>query len=708
MRLERAPMSQRWYSLESGGTGLLVQTQAGEFPHFRHFGPALGRDIDYDALAASDPLPLWGARLDKPRPPATLPGIEPGFFGYPAISPASPGTWNFEGISADETPKGPRLRISYRRQAPGKGLLTQIIQAFGDSGVFGMRLTAAHWEEPSSWAAAMSVPVPGAICEALTFDGDWAREFSPRRTALGPGGLVLESRRGRPGHDRFPGFFLGEAGFGEDSGNVYAFTLGWSGNARLRADPQREGGWIVQLGELLLDGDEAYDGFDTPWAYATFSACGLNGAGAILQRFVRERISPPLAQSRPRPVHYNTWEAVYFKHDVTVLRDLAERAAQVGVERFVLDDGWFRGRDNDQTSLGDWTPDTHKYPAGLTPLIEHVRSLGMEFGLWVEPEMTNPVSDLARANPGWLRREADGSLTLQRNQAVLDFAAKGVSDHVFRVLTDLLSAHPISYVKWDMNRDLTGLDAEVRPGHADYVRAVYDLIERVRAAHPVVEIEACASGGGRLDYGMLSLTDRVWTSDSNDALDRLEIQRNAAFFLPPEITGAHVGPSTCHITGRRLSLDLRAHVATFGHMGLELDLRAVPPPELARLSQHIANHVRFRPLIHSGVILRLSFADPDHSGLCAAEPNGDLLALVVRKGSTRLGQGTNVRFPGLDADAQYLIQAVHPITPAVEACLAPALVKDGVRLPGRVLSARGLDLFLARPETSVLLFLQRQ
>jgi alpha-galactosidase len=701
-------MAQRWYYLESGGTALLVDALEGRYPAIRHFGPALGMASGFDALAAADPQPMWGARLDKPHPPATLPGIEPGYFGFPALSPASPGTWNFDSIVEDETPKGRRLRIVYKRQAPGKGRLTQVIQAFGDSGVIGMRLTAEKWEEPSSWAAAMAVPVPGAHCEALTFEGDWAREFSARRTLVGPGGLVLESRRGRPGHDRFPGFLIGEPGFGEDTGNVYAFTLGWSGNARLRADPQREGGFIVQLGELLLDGDEAYESFDTPWAYATYSACGLNGAGATLQRFVRSRIVPPLSQSRERPVHYNTWEAVYFKHDMETLRDLADRAAQVGAERFVLDDGWFKGRNNDRTSLGDWTPDVAKYPEGLTPLADHVRRLGMEFGLWVEPEMVNPDSDLARANPGWLRREADGSITLQRNQAVLDFAAKGVADHVFNVLTDLLSTYPISYLKWDMNRDLTGLDAEVRPGHAEYVRAVYDLIERVRAAHPVVEIEACASGGGRMDYGMLSLTDRIWTSDSNDALDRLEIQRNAALFIPPEILGAHVGPATCHITGRRLSLDLRAHVATFGHMGLELDLRALTPAELSRLSQHIANYVRFRPLIHQGVILRLAFGDPDHSGLAACEPDGDVLALVVRTGSARLGQGTSVRFPGLQQDAQYLIQAAHPITPTVEPCLAPAIAKDGVPLSGRILAAKGLDLFLPRPETSVLLFLQKQ
>jgi alpha-galactosidase len=700
-------MGERWHYLVSGDTALLIETPPDAFPFVRHFGPSLGADPIFAALADADPLPLWGARLDAPRPPCTLPGLEPGFFGFPALAPASPGTWDFEGAQSDTTAKGPRLRLSFRRRAPGPGRLTQVFQAFGDSGVIGAKLVASDWPEASSWAASMALPIPARVDEAMTFGGDWAREFAAHRSALGPGGLILESRRGRPGHDRFPGLILGERGFGENTGNVYAFTLGWSGNARLRVDPMREGGAIVQLGELLLEGDDAYDSFDTPWAYATFSACGLNGAGAVLQRFVRSRIIPPLAASRKRPVHYNTWEAVYFNHEEAVLRDLADRAAQVGAERFVLDDGWFKGRDSDRSSLGDWTTDPKKYPEGLFPLIEHVRSLGMEFGLWVEPEMVSPDSDLARANPGWLRREADGSVTLQRRQAVLDLAAKGVPEHIFRMLTELLSAHPISYLKWDMNRDLTGLDAETRPGHAEYVRSVYEIIERVRATHPVVEIEACASGGGRMDYGMLSLTDRVWTSDSNDALDRLEIQRNAALFIPPEIMGAHVGPATCHITGRRLALDLRAHVATFGHMGLELDLRSLSAQESKRLAQHIANHVRFRTLMHGGVLLRPSFADPDHSGLAAADASGDHLALVVRTGSARLGQGTNLRLPGLKPDADYRIQAVHPVTPTVEPCLAPALLKEGVVLSGRILGVRGLDLFLPRPETSVLLHVQK-
>jgi alpha-galactosidase len=679
----------------------------GAFAHVRHFGADLGAQPDFDALAAADPHPLWGARLDKPRPPCAIPGLEPGYFGFPGYQPASPGTWTFAGVQREATPKGPKLSVRFERRAPGKGALTALFQAFGDSGVIGGRTVAEGWDEPAQWLSALTLPVPASASQAISFGGDWAREFRLHRQDLTPGGLILESRRGRPGHDRFPGLILCEPGTGDDRGEAYAFTLGWSGNARLRAEPLREGGALVQLGELALDGDESYGEFDTPWAYATFSACGLNGVAATFQRFVRERILPPLARARPRPVHYNTWEAVYFQHDVATLKDLAERAAQAGAERFVLDDGWFKGRDDDTTSLGDWTPDPAKYPDGLFPLIEHVRALGLEFGLWAEPEMVSPKSDLARARPGWLRREADGSLVLQRNQAVLDLSQKTVADHVFGVLTGLLSAYPIAYLKWDMNRDLTGLDADSRPGHADYTRALYDLVERVRAAHPAVEIEACASGGGRMDYGILGLTDRVWTSDSNDALDRLDIQRNALLFIPPDILGSHVGPAACHITGRRLSLDLRAHVATFGHMGLELDLRSLSAGETARLKAHIANHVRFRPLIHGGVVLRLPFADPDHAGLYAAGPDGDALALAVRTGSAFLGQGCRLRLPGLAPEERYRVQAVAPVSPSAEGCMATALLKDGAILSGRVLAARGIDLFLPRPETSVLLHVQR-
>jgi alpha-galactosidase len=664
----------RWLYLRGGETALLIDAAPGDdaLPRVVHFGADLGEAPDFAAIAAA-PRALWGARLDVPQPPCVLPGAEAGYFGMPAVEPRLQNQWALEAI--EQLPDGFSLRFAF----------ASVDYRMSAHGVLASRVRV-H-EREMRWLAAMALPLPASACEVLSLGGDWAREFASERRTLASGALVFESRRGRPGHDRFPGLFVGAPGFGDDHGAVYGIALGWSGSHRLSVERLREGDVIVQAGEI--DG-----GSESPWAYATFSPRGLNGAMQTLHAFVRERIVPRSVAAKPRPVHYNTWEAIYFDHDEPTLRALADRAAAVGAERFVLDDGWCKGRVNDRAGLGDWTIDAKKFPNGLQPLIAHVRGLGMEFGLWVEPEMVNPDSDLARAHPEWIRRDGP-HLLLQRHQAVLDLGNRAVVEHLFGALDALLSQHQISYLKWDMNRDLTG------PGHGDYVRAVYALIDRLREAHQGVEIETCASGGGRCDFGMLSRAERVWVSDSNDALDRFDIQRNANLFLPPEIAGVHVGPAACHITGRRLSLDLRAHVATFGHMGLELDLRELSDSDAERLKSHIANYKRFRSLIHSGRYWRVSM-DADHAGVCVTSSDAGL-ALVVRTGSAALGRGTMLKVPGLGDDVTYRVAAVAPVSPSVERGLAPALKDGSLALTGRLLAVRGLELFLPRPESSLLI-----
>ena len=459
----------------------------------------------------------------------------------------------------------------------------------------------------------------------------------------------------------------------------------------------REGHIIAQAGELAEDGDASTAGYQSPWCHAVHSRAGLNGAMQALHAFVRAEILPAKVAARPRPVHYNTWEAIYFKHDMATLRDLVDRAAQVGAERFVLDDGWFKGRNDDRAALGDWTVDVLKYPDGLKPLIDHVHARGLEFGLWVEPEMVNPDSDLARAHPDWIRRDP-GVPVLMRHQCVLDLARADVQAHLFAALDRLLADNAIAYLKWDMNRDVTG------NGHHAQVRGVHALIDRLRAAHPDVEIETCASGGGRCDYGMLARAERVWVSDSNDALDRFDIQRNANLFLPPEVAGVHVGPATCHITGRTLSLDLRAHVALFGHMGLELDLRSLEPEALSRLAAHIRTYKTFRPLLHAGRWWRVELPGPDHQGAAVSAGDGnEALCLVLRTGSQALGRGTSLRVPGLDPGRLYRVAVAGPHARHVEASLPPALRSGNVRLGGQALGNRGIEIFLPRPQSSLLL-----
>jgi alpha-galactosidase len=664
----------RWLYLRGGEVSLLIDAVPGgdALPRVVHFGADLGSAPNFESIAAT-PRVLWGARLDVPRPPCVVPGAEAGYFGLPAVEPSQQNAWAFEAI--EPLDEGFSLRFN----------LAAIDYLLSAQGVLATRIRGID----ARWVAAMAMPLPASIAEVMSFVGDWAREFAAQRQTLHSNALVFESRRGRPGHDRFPGVFVGEAGFGDDHGGVYALTLGWSGSHRIVVERLREGCVVVQAGELNVEDDRSGAGYESPWCYATYSQGGLNGAAQTLHAFVRERVVPRGVAAKPRPVHYNTWEAVYFKHDLATLKELADRAAAVGAERFVLDDGWFKGRNDDRAALGDWRVDPAKYPAGLKPLTDHVRAKGLEFGLWVEPEMVNPDSELARAQPDWIRRDG-ARLILQRNQAVLDLAREDVRAYLYDALHALLSAHPISYLKWDMNRDLTGA------GHGDYVRAVYALIDRLRAAHPSVEIETCASGGGRCDYGVLSRAERVWVSDSNDALDRFDIQRNANLFLPPEVSGVHVGPASCHTTGRRLSLDFRAHVALFGHMGLELDLRELSEADAVRLAAHIANYKRFRSLIHSGRYWRRSL-DEDHAAVCATSAR-EALALVVRRGSAQLGRGTLLKWPGLKPDVTYRVEAVAPVARSVETSLTLPLT-----LSGRVLAQRGLELYLPRPETSLLL-----
>ncbi|MEQ1755629.1 MAG: alpha-galactosidase [Micropepsaceae bacterium] len=683
----------RFQYLRNAGVSLLIDARPDQeaIPRILHFGADLGPSPDFDMIEGASPIVVWGARMDKVRPVSVLPGIEAGYFGTPAMVTRSGQKWRTDNVSAKDNSVQIRLGSSDDR-------LTLTYRLTGQ-GVLATRVSA-EFSDPTSrprWLAATSLPLGTDVEELLVVGGDWAREFAIQRHAIGAHAVVIESRRGRAGHDRFPGLFAGTKGFNDDHGEVYGLSVGWSGSHRMVVERLREGTVVIQAGELFSETDSAPANYETPWCYTTYSPLGLNGAMQALHSFVREEILPRSIRSKPRPVHYNTWEAVYFKHDLATLCALADRAAAVGAERFVLDDGWFKGRSHDRAALGDWIVDPTKYPDGLTPLIRHVRSLGLEFGLWVEPEMINPDSELARLHPDWIRRDGD-ELLLQRHQAVLDMERPEVRTYLYDALHKLLSENDISYLKWDMNRDVTG------GSHHEYVRSVWNLIDRLRAGHPLVEIETCASGGGRCDYGMLERTERVWVSDSNDALDRFDIQRNANLFLPPEIAGVHVGPSTCHITGRKLGLDLRAHVAMFGHMGLELDLRQLDERELQRLSQHIQNHKSFRHLVHSGCYWRIEPTGTDHCGIGVSASNkSEGLYLVVRTGSEQLGRGTLVKFPGLEMEQIHAVSAVAPIAGHVEQSLGPALRMGNLRLSGRVLAHRGLELNLPRPESSLLL-----
>ncbi len=563
-----------------------------------------------------------------------------------------------------------------------------------------------------NWCAAPTIPMTDEMNKIMSFEGRWSHEFQRNTIDLFLGSFVRENRKGKTSHDNFPGFLMHNEYTHENTGECYGFHLGWSGNNKLRAELLPEGRSYVQLGELLLPGEvelRENESYKSPTLYSVYSANGFNEMSACFHRYVRTQLLQEKVRNKPRPVHYNTWEGIYFDHDVETLKGLAEHAGKLGVERFVLDDGWFKGRRGDYAGLGDWVVDKDIYPDGLQPLIDHVNNCGMEFGLWFEPEMVNPDSDLYRAHPDWVI-QTEGNEQLQfRNQLVLDLTRTEVVDCLFKMIDDILVEYPkIEYIKWDMNRDINHAGAfNGKPAIHKQTKALYQLIARLRAKHPNVEIESCSSGGARVDYGVLEHTDRVWTSDSNDALDRLSIQRGCSYFFPSDVMGAHVGPRDCHITGKRVSVEMRAGVAFFGHMGIEMDPRELTDHERGALSHVIALHKKHRNLIHNGDLIRAnSDGDSINFGIVNAEKSQALFS-YNSVNETKRTNPKKYKFSGLHADKSYELRLIWP-TKLDE--YSPSLLSkiEGKVFTGESLMQFGMQLPITFPQTTLIFELNQQ
>jgi alpha-galactosidase len=386
----------------------------------------------------------------------------------------------------------------------------------------------------------------------------------------------------------------------------------------------------------------------------------------------------------------------------------------VGIERFVLDDGWFGSRRDDHRGLGDWWVSPEVYPNGLAPLIEHVRGLGMEFGIWVEPEMVNPDSDLYRAHPEWALVTDGYDPVLARHQLVLNLAHPDAFAHVLDQLDALLRDHDVAYVKWDMNRNhVQGSGVRGTAGTHEQTLAFYRLLDTLRERHPGVEFESCASGGARIDFEVLRRAERVWTSDCNDALERQTIQWGASMLIPPELMGAHIGPTRSHTTGRMHSLAFRSVTALLGHLGVEWNVLALDDTERSQLADTIALHKRFRALAHSGDVVRFDpVANGNGTGANGAQPASHAYGVYARDRSealvvhAQLTSGISllsppVRLPGLDAAARYRVE--HVPMPG-SAWVWP---QSGIELTGAQLAAHGIQLPRQHPESAVLLHLVR-
>ncbi|MGZ4486747.1 MAG: alpha-galactosidase [Nocardioides sp.] len=627
--------------------------------------------------------------------------------------PAGAG-WTTRFTSRDITTTETTLRLEAADEHAGLELALDLESVPGGS-------LRARWTLTNTAATAYVVdglevclPVDDDLVEALDFTGRHERERTPQRHAVTDGLWLREGRGGRPGLDAASMVVLGTPGFTATSGSVLGVHVAWSGNSVLRVERDAASGTTIGGGEHLLPGEvvlEQGDAYTTPWVSFATADDGLDGLAASWHAWQRSLPAHPAHQ----PVVLNVWEAVFFDHDLERLRAIADRAARVGVERFVLDDGWFRHRRDDTAGLGDWWVDGSVWPEGLDPLIDHVRGLGMEFGLWFEPEMVNPDSDLHRAHPDWILSAGPHRTPLEhRQQQVLDLTRPEVFDYLLERVDAILSAHRIDYVKWDHNRDLlepgSGLRAGAPAAH-EQTRAFYRLLDALAAAHPEVAWESCASGGGRIDLGVLERVQRVWTSDMTDALARQQIQRWTTQLVAPEYLGMHVSSPTSHTTGRTLDLDFRCATALFGAFGIEWDLTEATETDLDRLEGWVRRHRTLRPLLHGGRVVRPDSSDPAVllHGVVAADRAAALVAHVQLDESAH-NRGVQVRVPHLDESASYRLAWEGPVDLAHTSMSAP-LPADGptagAEVTGGVLARRGFWMPRRRPETVTLVRLDR-
>ncbi|WP_237321137.1 alpha-galactosidase [Streptomyces sp. JJ36] len=704
--------------LRAAGVSLVLDLSGGTLPRVLHWGADLGEPAgpELDALVLTRRPPPLGNPVDGPVPVAVLPEQSSGWLGTPGVTGHRGGTDFSTAFRVHDTGlvphpggEGGRLVVDARDETAALGL--RLETELTPAGLVRQRARLTNeGDTPFALEALhLTLPVPPEATELLDFTGRHLRERTPQRTAFTHGLRMRENRRGRTGFDSAYLLAAAGAGSGNRRGEVWAVHTAWPGNHRTFAERTHHSVSLLGSGELLLAGEvllEPGAAYLSPWQYGAYGT-GLDGVSARFHRHLRAREQHPCT---PRPVVVNTWEAVYFDHDLDRLRELATTAAEVGAERFVLDDGWFGARRDARRGLGDWYVSAEAWPDGLGPLTGHVTGLGMEFGLWVEPEMVNEDSELARAHPDWIMATGGRLPGRARHQQVLDLAHPEAYAHILARLDALLRAHPVGYLKWDHNRDLVeaGHQPDGRAGVHDQTRAVLRLLDELRRRHPGVEIESCSSGGARVDLEILERTDRVWVSDCIDALERQRIQRWTNALIPLELMGTHVGDAVSHTTGRRHTLDFRAGTALFGHFGIEWDLTAATPEERSRLGAWVSLYKELRPLLHSGTAVHADHPDPalELHGVVAADGSDALFALVAT-GTSEFCPPGPVRLPGLDPAARYRVRPQPPGDvpegPGGRRGGAPWWTPDGVVLPGRVLESAGLQAPVLFPERLVLL-----
>ncbi|MDD7385230.1 MAG: alpha-galactosidase [Actinomycetaceae bacterium] len=712
----------RFVYFHTDGVGLVIAVFEQSLPVILHWGAELGDITSVDAqqlLLACAANPGEGT-VDTPRLVAVMPEHWAGWFGRPGISGSRQdgSAWTpkfslshvdvnesrMDGDFASFTTGSATIHATDRTADLELNLVIEMLVG----GAVRMRATLTNLgaRDYRLDELVLAYPVPARAVEIQDFAGHWGQEKITQRHEFTVGQYLREGRKGRTGADSAGVLHAGVQGFTTQSGEVWGVHTAWSGNHIHYAERAFTGEKLIGGGELILPNEIVLgsgESYTSPWVYGTYGI-GLDQTAHRFHTYLRSRPQHP---STSRPVTLNVWEAVYFNQNLEELRCLADIAAQLGVERYVLDDGWFSSRRNDRSGLGDWYVSDEVWPQGLHPLVDHVHSLGMQFGLWFEPEMVNEDSAIARAHPEWIMAP-EGRLPVRaRHQQVLNIGIPECYEHIYSRITKLIDEYGIAYIKWDHNRDL--IDAGTLPRHQPGVhaqtRATYRMMAQLKRDHPGLEIESCSSGGGRIDLGIMEYADRVWVSDNIDPVDRQQMLRGTSQLLPLEMLGSHIASRTSESTGRTHDLDFRAATALFGHLGIEWDLRKASPQERETLAQWITFYKQIREFLFTGDYVRLDF--PDHTllgcGVIDHAKRKALYSLASMDVPITVSRGM-VTLPGLDASTHYHVTP-HPLTSNAAGLRPPLWFNDGkgFTATGAMLEHVGLHDISLFPEHATLI-----
>jgi len=492
-----------------------------------------------------------------------------------------------------------------------------IYTVFEEADALSRRMTVVNEGEETLTLTHMlsaSVPMYGCDFDLVHLKGAWARERSVVRTPLGQASVRVESQRGASGHEANPFIALCEKSTTEHRGSVWAMNLVYSGSFCAGVEVNNQNNVRMGIGlnsEVCRWRLESGEAFHTPEAVLVYSEQGFNGMSHIYHTLYRTRLCRGVWRDRERPILINNWEGTYFDFNEERILAIARRAKEIGVELFVLDDGWFGKRNTDNCSLGDWVVNREKLPCGIDGLAAQINDMGLMFGLWFEPEMVSPDSDLYRAHPDWCLHVAGRPRTEARQQLILDLSRTEVQDYIIRAVSDVLGSANIGYVKWDMNRNMMEYfsadrapERQMETQHR-YMLGLYRVLEEITSAFPAVLFESCSGGGGRFDAGMLHYMPQTWTSDDTDPVERLCIQYGTSFVYPPSSMGAHVSASPNHQTGRVTSIKMRGDVALGGNFGFELDLSRQTAEDIAEAKRMVADVKRLRAALQQGSFTRI-------------------------------------------------------------------------------------------------------